>query len=78
MTSLTGDPLVNPDYAPPFRELVALGIQNVLARFNGKVAAQIMVAEVAGLAKAGRIFLSRRRCGPPGQPLLCLDLVAKQ
>lgn len=57
MTNLTCDTLINPDYTPASQEMVVPGNPNVLAMFDGHVAAPIIVAEIAGLANAGKIFL---------------------
>lgn len=50
MTNLTCEALINPGYAPASQEMVVPGNQNVLARFDGNVAAPIIVAEVARVA----------------------------
>lgn len=66
-TNLTCDALINPDYTPPSKEMVVPGIQHVLARFAGNVAVPIIVAEVARLTNAGKIFLilaAMRAAGP--------------
>ncbi|RIK73830.1 hypothetical protein DCC62_16555 [candidate division KSB1 bacterium] len=66
-TNLTCDSLINPDYTPPSKEMVVLGIQHVLAMFAGNVAVPIIVAEVARLTNAGKIFLiqaAMRAAGP--------------
>lgn len=56
MTNLTCDSLIDPDYTPPSKEMVVLGIQHVLAMFAGNVAVPTIVAEVARLTNAGKIF----------------------
>lgn len=57
MANIRRDQLTNPDYTPPLKEAVPLGIQHVLAMFAGNVAVPIIVAEAAGLASDDKIFL---------------------
>ena len=49
--------LRDPDYAPPLVQAVPLGIQHVLAMFAGNVTVPIIIAGIAGLAGADKVFL---------------------
>ncbi|WP_421783501.1 uracil-xanthine permease family protein [Kiloniella litopenaei] len=49
--------LKDPDYYPPLKEAVPLGLQHVLAMFAGNVTVPIIIAGVAGLSGGDKIFL---------------------
>lgn len=49
--------LRDPDYTPPLAQAVPLGIQHVLAMFASNVTPALIVAGVAGLAGADRIYM---------------------
>ncbi|WP_120497610.1 uracil-xanthine permease family protein [Kiloniella sp. EL199] len=49
--------LKDPDYCPPLKEAVPLGLQHVLAMFAGNVTVPIIIAGVAGLSGGDKIFL---------------------
>ena len=49
--------LKDPNYCPPLKEAIPLGIQHVLAMFAGNVTVPIIIAGVAGLSGGDKIFL---------------------
>ncbi|KLN59209.1 uracil permease [Kiloniella spongiae] len=55
--SVDAGTLKDPDYCPPLKEAVPLGLQHVLAMFAGNVTVPIIIAGVAGLSGGDKIFL---------------------
>ncbi|WP_419904537.1 uracil-xanthine permease family protein [Kiloniella sp.] len=49
--------LKDPNYCPPLKEAIPLGLQHVLAMFAGNVTVPIIIAGVAGLSGGDKIFL---------------------
>ncbi len=49
--------LRNPDYTPPLVQAVPLGIQHVLAMFASNVTPPLIIAGVAGLAGADKVYM---------------------
>uniref|UniRef100_UPI002637740F solute carrier family 23 protein n=1 Tax=uncultured Kiloniella sp. TaxID=1133091 RepID=UPI002637740F len=49
--------LKDPNYCPPLKEAVPLGLQHVLAMFAGNVTVPIIIAGVAGLSGGDKVFL---------------------
>ena len=49
--------LRDPDYMPPLHQAVPLGIQHVLAMFAGNITVPIIIAGIAGLGGADKVFL---------------------
>lgn len=56
-SSYTEADLKNPNYTPPLKTAIPLGIQHVLAMFAGNVTVPIIIAGAAGLAGGDKIFL---------------------
>lgn len=57
MTDKLQDQLSNPDYTPPLKEAIPLGVQHVLAMFAGNITVPIIIAGAADLSGGDRIFL---------------------
>lgn len=49
--------LSNPDYLPPLKEAIPLGIQHVLAMFAGNITVPLIIAEAANLGGGDKLFL---------------------
>ncbi|WP_085899214.1 uracil-xanthine permease family protein [Kiloniella majae] len=55
--TVDAETLKDPNYCPPLKEAVPLGLQHVLAMFAGNVTVPIIIAGVAGLSGGDKIFL---------------------
>ncbi|WP_085905959.1 uracil-xanthine permease family protein [Kiloniella majae] len=55
--AVDAETLKDPNYCPPLKEAVPLGLQHVLAMFAGNVTVPIIIAGVAGLSGGDKIFL---------------------
>ena len=53
----------DPDYRPPMREAVPLGIQHVLAMFAGNITVPLIIA-LAAAALIGCVYRNHRRPSP--------------
>ncbi|MCZ4280264.1 nucleobase:cation symporter-2 family protein [Kiloniella laminariae] len=56
-SAATAEQLKDPNYCPPMKEAIPLGIQHVLAMFAGNVTVPIIIAGVAGLSGGDKVFL---------------------